>query len=193
MAEGKAKKPMSATERHYLTLDKLIAKYGDKPGGLMRVLSKAQELFGYLSKEVQIYVAEKMCLPVGHVNGVATFYSQFVTSPRGKYTISVCLGTACYVKNAQAVYDKFSELLGIGEDETTEDKMFTLRSTRCIGACSLAPVVTINEEVFGHMTVEEVAGLINRYQEAEAEVEADRIDREPVRPAEPQAEVSPPN
>ncbi len=193
MAEGKAKRPVSATERNYLILEKLIEKHGDKPGGLMRVLTKAQELFGYLSRDVQIFVAEKMCLPVGHVNGVATFYSQFVTSPRGKYTISVCLGTACYVKNAQAVYDKFSELLGIGEDETTGDKMFTLRSTRCIGACSLAPVVTVNDDVHGHVTVEDVAGLINRYQEAEAEVEADRIDREPVRPAEHQAEVFPPN
>lgn len=200
MAKRKAGPPgkkkgasMSATERHYLTLDKIMTRYGDKPGGLMRVLTKAQELFGYLSKDVQIYIAEKMCLPIGHVNGVATFYSQFVTSPRGKYTISVCLGTACYVKNAQDIYNKFSELLGIGEDETTADRLFTLRATRCIGACSLAPLVTINDDVHGHLAVEDVAGLINRYQEAEREREADEIDTEPVRPAGPQAEAPPPH
>lgn len=193
MAKRKTGPPMSAAERHYLTLDKIMEKYGDKPGGLIRVLSKAQELFGYLSREVQIYIAEKMCLPIGHVNGVATFYSRFVTSPRGKYTVSVCLGTACYVKNAPAIYNRFSELLGIGEDETTADKMFTLRSTRCIGACSLAPLVTINDDVHGHMAVDDVAALINRYQEAERETEADRIDTEPVRPARSQTEASPPN
>lgn len=192
MAKRESGKTVSATERHYLTLDKIMDKYGDKPGGLMRVLTKAQELFGYLSKDVQIYIAEKMCLPIGHVNGVATFYSQFVTSPRGKYTVSVCMGTACYVKNAQAIFDKFGELLGVGADETTADKMFTLRSTRCIGACSLAPLMTVNDDVHGHLSVEDVAGLINRYQEAEQETEAERIDTEPIRPAGNQAEAPPP-
>ncbi len=188
-----AKEKMSVTERHYLTLDKIIERHGDKPGGLIRVLAKAQELFGYLSRDVQIHVAEKMCLPVGHVNGVATFYSQFITSPRGKYTVSVCLGTACYVKNGQDVYNRFRELLGVDENGTTEDRMFTLRSTRCIGACSLAPLIAINDHVHGHLTVDDVAGLLGKYQELEAEEEAADIGAEPVGAAGHQAEVSPPN
>lgn len=184
---------MSVTDRHYLTLDKIIERYGDRPGGLIRVLAKAQDLFGYLSREVQIHVAEKMCLPVGHINGVATFYSQFITSPRGKYTISVCLGTACYVKNGQDVYNRFSELLGVEDNQNTEDGMFTLRSTRCIGACSLAPLITVNQDVHGHLTLDDVARITGQYQEKEAEVEAADIGAEPIGPAGYQTQASPPN
>ncbi|MFZ5897844.1 MAG: NAD(P)H-dependent oxidoreductase subunit E [Bacillota bacterium] len=181
----------SPSELRYRSLDKIIEKYRDKPGGLIRVLQKAQDLFGYLSRDVQIYVADRMCLPIGHVHGVATFYSGFVTAPRGKYTCSVCLGTACYVKGAQDVLNRFKEVLGINEDEATEDKLFTLRATRCIGACSLAPVLTVNEDVHGYMTVEEVAPLIESYRAEETREDGDEVAVQPERPRADQGAVPP--
>lgn len=189
MADGGKLSPF---ELRYRSLDKIIEKYGDRPGGLIRVLQKAQDLFGYLSREVQIYVADKMCLPIAHVHGVATFYSGFVTAPRGKYTCSICMGTACYVKGAQDVLDRFKKVLGIGEDETTEDRLFTLRATRCIGACSLAPVLAVNEDVHGHVTVDEVAPLIESYRAQETREDGDRIADEPDRPRADQGAAPPP-
>jgi NADH:ubiquinone oxidoreductase subunit E len=190
---------MNAEERNYLVLDKIIERYGERPGGLVRVLYKAQELFGYLSPDVQTHVAEKMCLPVGHVHGVATFYSQFVTAPQGKNVIRVCMGTACYVKNAGDILDRFRELLGVETDATTADGRFTLSTTRCIGACSLAPLLTVNEKVHGHLSVEGVARLVELYREDDPDPDEEvspverRRERERQRPASDQGAAPPPH
>lgn len=184
---------MDVEERNYLVLDKIIERYGNRPGGLVRVLYKAQELFGYLSRDVQTHVAEKMCLPVGHVHGVATFYSQFFTAPQGKNVVRVCMGTACYVKNAEDILDRFRELLGVESDETTADGQFTLRTTRCIGACSLAPLLTVNENVHGHLSVDDVARLVARYGPDDADKEVSPVERERQQPARDQGAAPPPN
>ncbi|ACA60417.1 NADH-quinone oxidoreductase subunit NuoE family protein [Candidatus Desulforudis audaxviator] len=184
---------MNVEERNYLVLDKIIERYGDRPGGLIRVLYKAQELFGYLSRDVQTHVAEKMCLPVGHVHGVATFYSQFVTAPQGKNVVRVCMGTACYVKNAQDILNRFRELLGVEPDETTADGLFTLRTTRCIGACSLAPLLTVNESVHGHLSVYDVARLVDRYRKEGPDEEVSPVEHKRQRPARDQRAAPPPN
>ncbi|MGQ9498162.1 MAG: NADH-quinone oxidoreductase subunit NuoE family protein [Desulfotomaculales bacterium] len=165
----------SGQERNYLILDKFIERYRGRPGGLVRILFKAQELFGYLSPEIQAYVAEKTDLPVSHIYGVATFYSRFVTEPPGKYRIGVCMGTACYVKDARAVLDRFQAALGVREGETTSDGMFSLRTTRCLGACSLSPVITVNDDMVGEVTPDGVADIIRRCREAEAEEETERV------------------
>ncbi|MBE0467583.1 MAG: NAD(P)H-dependent oxidoreductase subunit E [Candidatus Desulforudis sp.] len=183
---------MNMEERNYLVLGKLIERYGERPGGLIRVLQKAQELFGYLSRDVQTYVAEKMCLPVGHVHGVATFYSQFVTAPQGKYIISVCMGTACYVKNAPAILGRFREMLRVEPDETTGDRLFTLRTTRCIGACSMAPLLTVNRNVHGHLDVGDLESLLDRYRGQEKDEGVDEVDQEHERPAGDQRPAPPP-
>ncbi|RPF43050.1 NAD(P)-dependent iron-only hydrogenase diaphorase component iron-sulfur protein [Thermodesulfitimonas autotrophica] len=148
----------------YARLDRFIRAYAEKPGGLVRVLQKAQEIFGYLSPEVQTYVARQMKLPASTVAGVATFYSQFAAVPQGKNVINVCLGTACYVKGSGEIFAAFKKLLGVDADETTPDGLFTLRATRCLGACSIAPVVTVNEAVFAHATPETAAAIVARYR-----------------------------
>ncbi|MEW5762577.1 MAG: NAD(P)H-dependent oxidoreductase subunit E [Bacillota bacterium] len=180
----------SVENRHYLVLDKFIEHYGGRPGGLVRILYKAQELFGYLSPEVQAYVAEKLDLPLSHIYGVATFYGQFRTKPRGKYGIGVCLGTACYVKDAQAVLERLRAALGIREGETTPDGLFWLHTTRCLGACSLSPVVVVNEDVVGEVTPEAAVELVRRCREAE---KVEEVERVPERPGPPRdARAAPP-
>jgi len=137
----------------------------DKQGSLIHVLHKAQHLFGFLPKEVQLFVARKLDLPAAKVFGVVSFYSYFTQKPVGKYVISVCMGTACFVKGAENIIDVFKQELGIGLNETTEDNLFTLKDIRCIGACGLAPVVMIGEKVFGHVTKDDVLDIINKYKE----------------------------
>ncbi|MGI6315532.1 MAG: NADH-quinone oxidoreductase subunit NuoE [Christensenellales bacterium] len=144
-------------------LDQYIAEVKDTPGPLMRVMQKAQDVFGYLPIEVQNHIAEALKVPVTEVYGIATFYSQFTLYPKGKHTISICLGTACYVKGAQAVFDELKKQLGIEEGATTEDGKFTLLSTRCLGCCGLAPVVTVDEDVYGRLTPKEVAAMLAKY------------------------------
>ena len=129
----------------------------------MPVLQEAQEIYGYLPIEVQKIIAEGMDVPMEEVYGVATFYAQFSLSPKGEYNISVCLGTACYVKGSGAIYDKFQELLGIGGDECSADRKFSLTASRCIGACGLAPVLTVNEDVYGRLTKDDVEGILAKY------------------------------
>lgn len=130
---------------------------------LMTVMQQAQDIYGYLPFEVQNMIAEGMDVPLEKVYGVSTFYAQFALSPKGKYNISVCLGTACYVKGSGAIFEKISEKLGIGADECTEDGKFSLTACRCIGACGLAPVLTVNEEVYGRLTVNDVDGILSKY------------------------------
>ena len=130
---------------------------------LMSVMQQAQDVYGYLPIEVQTMIAEGMDIPLEKVYGVSTFYAQFSLSPKGEYNISVCLGTACYVKGSGDIFNKFSELLGIGADECTPDGKFSLTACRCIGACGLAPVITVNDEVYGRLTVDDVEDILKKY------------------------------
>ncbi|PAB57022.1 NADH-quinone oxidoreductase subunit NuoE family protein [Anaeromicrobium sediminis] len=137
-------------------------------GALISILHKAQTIFGYLPKEVQLFVARTLDLPGAEVYGVVSFYSYFTTEPVGKYTVSVCMGTACFVRGADKVVERISERLNIKPEETTGDGLFTLKSVRCIGACGLAPVVTIGEKVYGRVTVDEMDEILDSYTGEEA-------------------------
>ena len=151
-------------EQEKQLLEIIEAHKGDK-SNLMAVMQKAQDIYGYLPKEVQVMIAAGLEVPLEKVYGVATFYAQFSLSPKGEYNISVCLGTACYVKGAGAIFDKFSEKLGIGADECTPDGKFSLTACRCIGACGLAPVLTVNDEVYGRLTDKDIDGILAKYQD----------------------------
>ncbi|MFA7378071.1 MAG: NAD(P)H-dependent oxidoreductase subunit E, partial [Bacilli bacterium] len=128
------------------------------------VLSQIQEEFGYIPLEVQEVVSEEMNIPVAEIYGVVTFYSFFSLKPKGKYIIGVCLGTACYVKGSQNIIDKFCELLKIKPGETTPDGKYTVDALRCIGACAIAPAVTINGKVYANLTVDRVEKIIKEYE-----------------------------
>lgn len=154
-------------KQRYRALDQIIQQYAQKPGQLIGILHRAQEIFGYLPEEVQAYIAHKTGTPVSEVNGVVTFYSLFSTAPQGKYELKVCLGTACYVKGAQEIMDTLKENLQIDEGQTTKDALFTLKSTRCIGSCGLAPVLLANEEVYGEIAVKDVPKIIRQYRKGE--------------------------
>lgn len=130
----------------------------------MPALQEAQGIYGYLPKEVQQIIADVFGVSLSEVFGVATFYSQFSLYPKGENRVSVCLGTACYVKGSGLVFDKLQDLLGIGDGECTPDGKFSLDSTRCIGCCGLAPVMMINDDVYGKVTVGEVEGILNKYR-----------------------------
>ena len=157
MDDGKAK---------FAELEKLIAEHKDQPGALMPVLQGAQAIFGCVSEDVQKVIAEGLGVTLAEVYGVATFYAQFSLHPKGKYLISVCLGTACYVKGSQHILDKLSEILNIPVGGTTPDGMFTLEATRCLGACGLAPVMMINGKVYGRLTPDAVPAIIDEYKNA---------------------------
>ena len=148
-------------------LDAYINEQHSEEEALISVLHKAQELFGYLPSELQLYVARKLNIPAAKVYGVVSFYSYFSQEKRGKYTINVCLGTACFVKGVEKIMHAFSEQLNIQSGETTSDGLFTLRDVRCIGACGLAPVVMINDKVFGHVKAEDVGKIISDYKDME--------------------------
>ena len=149
----------------YEQLNQVIAELKDQPGALMPVLQRAQGIFGCVPMDVQKIIAEGLGVTLSEVYGVATFYSQFRLEPNGKYTISVCLGTACYVKGSQKVLDRLSEELRIPVGDTTDDGMFTLQATRCLGACGLAPVMTVNDEVYGRLVPDDIPGIIAKYRE----------------------------
>lgn len=144
-------------------LQEIIAAHKDQKGPLMPVMQEAQDLYGYLPLEVQNAIAEGLKVPLTKVYGVATFYSQFTMEPKGEHTISVCQGTACYVKGSQAVLDKLKTVLKVEEGKTTPDGKFTLQSTRCLGCCGLAPVMTIDGEAYGNLTPAEVEGILAKY------------------------------
>jgi len=144
-------------------LDAALEELKDVPGPVMKAMQKAQEIYGYLPIEVQSKIASTFGVSLEEVYGIATFYAQFNLQPKGKYTIGVCLGTACYVKGSGDILEKFKEKLGINANETTPDCMFTLDATRCIGCCGLAPVLTVNEEVYGNLTVDDVDGILAKY------------------------------
>ena len=141
----------------------IIERHKSQEGGLIPVLHEAQDLYGYLPFEVQKTIAEKMNIPLAEVYGVVTFYKRFSVKPKGKNQIHVCLGTACYVKGSQKILDKISEKLGIQAGECTEDGKFSLDSTRCLGACGLAPVMMVNKTIYGKVTPDKVEEILAKY------------------------------
>ncbi len=157
--------PFNGTSEQEAKLREVIASHKDMQGALIPVLHEAQNIYGYLPIEVQAIIAEGLGVSLAEVYGVVTFYAQFSLNPKGKYEIGVCLGTACYVKGSGDILDKFKELLGIDVGECTPDGKFSLGATRCVGACGLAPVVTVNDEVYGRLTVDDVPGILAKYME----------------------------
>lgn len=153
----------SGTKEQEAKLDAVIAEHKGEQGALMPILQKAQDIYGYLPIEVQEHIALGMDVPLSEVYGVASFYSQFILNPKGEYAIAVCLGTACYVKGAGLLMDKLESLIGIKNGEITDDRKFSLDATRCIGACGLAPVLTVNEEVYGRLTPDMIKGILDKY------------------------------
>ncbi|HEX2954837.1 MAG TPA: NADH-quinone oxidoreductase subunit NuoE [Bacillota bacterium] len=152
-------------ENRLKQLDEVIESYKDEEGALIPVLQHAQEIFGYLPEDVQERIARGLKVPVSEVYGVATFYSLFSLKPVGQYRIGVCMGTACYVKGAADLLNKIETDLGIKVNETTQDERFTLEVTRCIGACGLAPVMTVNKEVYGRLTPDEIPDILGKYKD----------------------------
>jgi NADH:ubiquinone oxidoreductase subunit E len=155
--------PFNGTPEQAEKLNAVIDANKHDKSRLMAVMQQAQEIYGYLPIEVQNTIAEGMNIPLEKIYGVATFYAQFSLSPKGNYHIAVCLGTACYVKGSGQIYDKLQEILGIAGDECTADRKYSLTASRCIGACGLAPVLTVNEDVYGRLTVDDVKGIIAKY------------------------------
>ena len=141
----------------------MIEQHKDQQGSVLPVLQAAQDIYGYLPIEVQTMVAEGLDVPLETVYGVSTFYSQFALTPKGQYHISVCLGTACYVKGSGKLIEKITEKLGIGPEECTPDGRFSLTACRCVGACGLAPVLTVNDDVYGRLTPEDVDDVLAKY------------------------------
>lgn len=158
-----SKIPFKGTPEQEQQLKAIIEKHKDDPGAVMPVLQEAQDVYGYLPLEVQQMIAEGLNIPLEEVFGVSTFYSQFSLTPKGEYNISVCLGTACYVKGSGDILNKLTEILGIEAEECTQDGKFSLTACRCIGACGLAPVLTVNDEVYGRLTADDVPGVLEKY------------------------------
>ena len=155
--------PYTGTAEQEQQLQEIIELYKDTKGALIPIMQKAQAIYGYLPKEVQSAIAYGLNIPLEEVYGVSTFYSQFTLSPKGKHQISVCMGTACYVKGAGQILEKISEILGIKSGECTPDGKFSLDGVRCIGACGLAPVMLIDDDVYGSLTPGEVEDILNKY------------------------------
>ena len=156
--------PFQGTKEQQEQLFKVIDENGGTHGSVMPILQKAQEIYGSLPIEVQTMIAEKMDVPLEEIYGVSTFYSLFALTPKGKYNVSVCMGTACYVKGAADVLGKICEVLGIQPEECTQDGKFSITECRCIGACGLAPVMTVNDDVYGRVSVSEVEDILSKYE-----------------------------
>ena len=155
---------MPEMKEKYVQLDEVIAKHKGTPGALMLVLQEAQNIFGYVPMDVQQIIADGLGTTLAEVYGVATFYAQFSLEPKGQYVVGVCLGTACYVKGSQKVLDRLAEELEIPVGKTTADGRFTLNATRCLGACGLAPVMMVNEEVYGRLVPDDIPGILEKYR-----------------------------
>lgn len=151
------------TSEQEAALKKVIEEHRGERGCLMPVLHAAQDIYGYLPVEVQSLIAEELCIPLAEVYGVATFYSQFSLNPKGKHKISVCLGTACYVKGADKLLSALEHELHITCGQCTPDRKFSIDSCRCVGACGLAPVIIIDGEVYGRLTEDEVRKVLDKY------------------------------
>jgi NADH:ubiquinone oxidoreductase subunit E len=151
------------TKEQVAKLDSIIGKFKGKPGGLIPVLEEAQVALEYIPLTVQKRIAAGLNLPLSRVYGVVTFYSFFTMTPRGKHTVRVCLGTACYVRGGKALTDALEKQFGIKQGETTADRMFTLESVRCLGACGLGPVVVVDEDVHGRLKPGKVKEVLSQY------------------------------
>ena len=145
----------------------LLKNYSQDKSNLIQILNEVQEKYGYIPKQSQIEISNYLNLPMAEIYGVITFYSRFTLEPKGKYNISVCLGTACFVKGSQALLDRLKERLKIEEGQTTPDGKFSIDATRCVGACGLAPVFTINNEVYGKATVKKLDEVLDEYMKKE--------------------------
>ncbi|MBR3393677.1 MAG: NAD(P)H-dependent oxidoreductase subunit E [Firmicutes bacterium] len=157
--------PFAGTPEQEAQLKAVIAENCSDKSNLMVVMQKAQDIYGYLPIEVQQMIADGMGVPLEKVYGVATFYAQFALSPKGKFNISVCLGTACYVKGSGDILEELKQKLGIDVGECTPDRKFSLEACRCIGACGLAPVLTVGEDVHGRLTKADVPGILAKYMD----------------------------
>ena len=156
--------PFTGTPEQEEKLKAVIAENRHDKSNLMVVMQKAQDIYGYLPIEVQQMIADGMDVPLEKVYGVSTFYAQFALSPKGKYNVSVCLGTACYVKGSGDILEEIKKQLGIDVGECTADRKFSLEACRCVGACGLAPVMMINEDVHGRLSTKDVAGILAKYE-----------------------------
>ena len=159
--------PFEGTAEQKAALDAVIAKYKNEAGALMPILQEAQDIYGYLPKDVMYHIAEKIGVTPAEIVGVATFYSQFRLTPIGKYLIMSCQGTACHVNGSERITAAISEYLGIGNGETTADGLFTLENVACLGCCSLAPVIMINGEAYGNLTPDSAVAVIKGIQDKE--------------------------
>ena len=157
--------PFQGTPEQEAQLKQVIAEHKGQKGAVIPVLHEAQNIYGYLPIEVQEMISEGLDVPLAEIYGIVTFYAQFSLNPKGKYQIGVCLGTACYVKGSGDILDKVKEILGVEVGECTPDGMFSIDATRCIGACGLAPVLTVNEDVYGRLVVDDVPGIIEKYRQ----------------------------
>ena len=162
--------PYAGTEEQEERLREVIRTHKGQPGATMPVLQAAQEIFGYLPEEVQIMVAEGLDIPLTEVYGVASFYAQFTLNPKGKYQISLCLGTACYVKGASDILEAVQQRLGIKPGSITPDGKFSLDACRCIGACGLAPAMMVDDEVYKQVTPAKLRGILARYEASAEEI-----------------------
>ncbi len=146
-------------------LEEILKKYKNEKSNLIQILNEVQEIYGYISEESQKSISEYLNIPIAEIYGVITFYSRFSLKPKGKYNVAICLGTACYVRGSEKILDKVKDILKIDVGQTTSDGKFSIEATRCIGACGLAPVFTINEEVFGKATPELVEKVLKKYND----------------------------
>ena len=156
---------VQSREKEFAELKEYIDSIKNSQGILMQTLQKAQDIFGYLPLKVQEFISDETNIPLADIYGVVTFYTQFTTEEKGKHKVGVCLGTACYVKGSQEVMDKLVEELKIEVGQTTEDKLFTLEATRCLGCCGLAPVMMIDGDVYGKLEPKKIPDILSRYKE----------------------------
>ena len=156
--------PFKGTKEQEAKLLEVIAKYKGQKGALMPIMQEAQEIYGYLPYQVQKIISDETGIPIEKIYGVATFYAQFSMSPKGKYVVSMCLGTACYVKGAGAILEEIEKVLKIEDGGCTPDGKFSLEVSRCVGACGLAPVMIVDGDVYGKMTPDRVAGILAKYE-----------------------------
>ncbi|HOO11654.1 MAG TPA: NADH-quinone oxidoreductase subunit NuoE [Bacillota bacterium] len=164
MAVKEVRDPVDIPD-NFQKLQQVIDEYKDRPGSLIPIMQKAQDIFGYLPMKVQQYIADGLNVPLQNIYGISTFYAQFTLEPKGEHSIGLCMGTACYVRGAQLVLDKVQEQLGITIGETTKDRKFTLVATRCLGCCGLAPVMMIDDDVYGRLTPDKIPEILKKYQQ----------------------------
>lgn len=148
-------------------MQEILNTYKQEKDNLIQILNEVQEYYGYVPEKAQVAISEYLSIPMAEIYGVITFYSRFTLKPKGKYHIAVCLGTACFVKGSEKILDRAKERLGIDVGETTKDGKFSLEATRCVGACGLAPVFTVNDEVYGKATVKTMDEILDKYMEYE--------------------------